>query len=327
MKKNNRRFLKLLISISVFILFINVFNFIFTPVTYGHWAIHDRKHLSGKIDTVIIGDSFPMYAVQPDILDNTMGCISFNACSASQHLDKSYYLLLDYIRTENIKTVYFGIDYYNFLKESENDSVTGNQIVYERLTNPKVKFNYLRNYYKLDDTWYWLFPQKIRTDKLPDIINNLKVKLSYEYFHYLPSPKSSSILDSGTYYYDKGYVRTDLCNDSYTEGSFDMKNISDKNIKWFDSILSLCKKNNIDLKLFHTPIKSSRLNAIKNYSLFTDTVNKEASKYGYTFTDYNFHPERSEMSDDLCFVNAAHLNFTGSKLFMQWLCNDIEHTE
>lgn len=322
MKKNNYRFIKICVSLLIFTFLINIFNFIFTPVTYGHWAIHERKQLSGKIDTVIIGDSFPMYAVQPEILDKTLGCNSFNASSASQHLDKTYYLLLDYINTENIKTVFFGLDYYNFLKESEISSTTSSQIVYKRLTNPKVKLDYLKNYFKLDDTWDWLFPQKISPENFPDVKNNLKVKLSYEYLHYLPSYESSLLLDSGTYYYDKGYVRTDWCNDSYVEGSFDMKNMSEKNIQYFESILELCQKNNIDLKLFHTPVKTDRLQAIKNYSMFTDMVNREVQKYGYKYTDYNFYPYREKMSDDLCFVNAAHLNYTGSKMFMDWLCDD-----
>lgn len=322
MKKNSYRFLKVCISILIFAVLFNLFNFVFTPVTYGHWAIHERKQLSGKLDTVILGDSFPLYAVQPQVLDRALGCHSFNASSASQHLDNTYYLLLDYINTEKIKSVYFGIDYYNFLEESEEHDVSSNQIVYKRLTDPKVKSAYLKKYYKTDETWDWLFPQKISTEDYPDIIKNLKVKLSYEYRHYLPYSESSVILGTGTYYFDKGYIRTDLCNDSYDEGSFDMKNMSEKNIKYFDSILKLCKDNNIDLKLFQTPIKTGRLKAIKNYALFTDMINSEAKKYGYSYTDYNFHPDREKMSDDLCFVNAAHLNYKGSLMFMTWLCRD-----
>lgn len=322
MKKRSKQILKILCSVLIFALISGLFNFIVTPVTYGHWAIHDRKLLSGKIDTVIIGDSLPLYAVQPQKLDEASGCTSFNACSANQFIDESYYMLLDFIKTEKIKTVYYGLDYYNFLKKAEKGSLMSAQVVFKRLRNPEVKLMYFKNYFKADEGWKWLFPERLSTDRFTEIPNQLKVKLSNEYFRYLPAKSSADLLDSGTYYYDRGYVRTDVCNEPYTEGSFDMKEMSESSLAWFEKILELCKENNIDLKLFHTPVKKDSLSAIENFEFFTDTVNSLANKYGYSFTDYNRYPLRENLSEETGFVNAAHLNYTGSNIFMQWLCED-----
>lgn len=324
LKQNILRAFKVLTAFLLVFLTCGILQFFLSPVSYAHWAIHDRKELSGTIDTVIIGDSLPMYAVQPSVVDEKLGCTSFNASSASQHLDETYYLLLDYLKTENIKDVYFGLDYYNFLKVAEEGSPVSQQQVYKRLTDIRVKFEFLKNYFNFDNAFDWLFPVRLNRDRFLDIPTNIKAKLTYEYRNYLPLSDERYLLEAGTYYYDKGYVFTDRCSDSYVEGKVDLAEMSDKNIEWFEKIISLCKDNNVNIHIFHTPVKYSRLKVIKNYELFDNKVHEIADKYDIDYLDFNYYKSRSILNDDIDFVNAAHLNNKGSNIFMEWFCNEYK---
>lgn len=86
MKSNFSLTIKILMSIVLVFAISGVLNFALSPVTYGHWAEYYRGKYSGIIDTVIIGDSFSMYAVQPTLLDKEFGCFSFNESTASKSL-------------------------------------------------------------------------------------------------------------------------------------------------------------------------------------------------------------------------------------------------
>lgn len=314
-----KRIGKLSAAVLLIVCVSGLLRFLLSPVTYGHWAIHDRRELSGKIDTLVIGDSLPMYAVQPSKLDDTLHCCSFNTCSASQWLEQTYFLLQDFVKTEDIKTVFWGLDYYNFSDTAQDVGIISNQIVYQRLQTPAIKIRFLKEFLALEDAWMWVFPERISRNDFANIPKNVKTKLSYEYLHYLPLSDGPYLLESGTYYYDKGYVRTDLKQDSYSEGKIDLTTVSESSLYWFKAILQLCKENKIEVFVFHTPVMSSRLKEIRNYELFSKTISSVTAAYGYKYRDFNFYSERDTLMDDVGFVNAAHLNYTGSNIFMEWL--------
>ncbi len=300
-------------------------RFIIVPISYSHWAMHDLKEISGKIDTLIIGDSLPLYSVQPGIIDSHFNSCSFNASSPSQYMDETYYLLLDYIRKEeNLKKVYLWLDYYNFLKEAESGNRISAQIVYKRLRDPSVKLQYLKKFVNSDDAWEWIFQERNSIGGISHIANTLKAKTSYEYRNYLPLSNPEFLLDGGTYYYDKGYVRTDSCDAEYVEGIHDMKNISNENLQWYKKIIELCLSNNIELYIFHTPLKKNLLNATANYDSFFNKVREIAESHNCRYYDFNFYPDRDKMSDDTCFVNDSHLNYQGSLMFMDWLLETFD---
>ncbi|MCQ2484102.1 MAG: hypothetical protein MJ168_02065 [Clostridia bacterium] len=318
-----KRFSKILITALLIICLSCASNYLIVPISYAHWAKHDVRELTGKIDTLIIGDSLPLYSIQPSILDKRKGCCSFNTSSPSQFMDETYYLLLDFIKEENIKTVYLGLDYYNFLQEAEEGNRISAQIVYKRLRNPSVKIDYLKKFFNFDEAWEWIFQERNNVNGIAHISNTVKAKLSDEYRNYLPLSNEEFLLEGGTYYYDKGYVRTDSCDAEYVEGVHDMKDLSCESIEWYKKIIELCKSNGIELYIFHTPLKKNLFNATANYDTFYKTVQEIAESYGCPYYDFNYHPDRNTISDDTDFVNDSHLNYQGSLKLMDWLCKEF----
>ena len=317
MKNIVYRTMKILLSVVLVFAISGILNFALSPVMYGHWAEHYRDEYSGKIDTVIIGDSFPMYAVQPSLLDKKFGCFSFNECTASQSLKESYYVLLDYIYTENIKTVYFGLDYYNFL--SDDISVQATQITYKRLNSPKVKMMFLNEFVNLENANDWLFPLRLSRNNFLEIPKNIKNRLTYEYRNYL-------LLESDSYYYDKGYVYTSKVKDDEL-GSFDMSEMLDEQLMWFEKIVCLCNEQKITLNVFQTPNKQARIDVINNYDMYYYAIKQLADKYHFRYYDFNYHINRKELLDDSHFLDAGHLNYEGSLVFMDWFCDTFSSDE
>lgn len=317
MKNQALRIIKIILSFVLIFAVSGTLNFALSPVTYGHWAEYYHDKYSDKIDTVIIGDSFPMYAVQPSLLDKKFGCFSFNESTASQSLKESYYVLLDYINTEKIKTVYFGLDYYNFL--SDDKSVQANQITYKRLNSPKVKMMFLNEFVNIENACDWIFPLRLSRNNFLEIPKNISNKMTYEYRNYLP-------LESDSYYYDKGYVYTNKVKADEL-GSFDMSKMLDNQLQWFENIVNLCKENNITLNVFQTPNKQARIDVINNYDMYYYAIKQLADKYHFRYYDFNYHINRKELLDDRHFLDAGHLNYEGSLVFMDWFCDVFRSDE
>lgn len=324
MNKKIKRAFKTVTVAALIICISGILRFSLSPVSYAHWAVHDRKELFGKTDTLIIGDSLPLYGVQPSVLDKNTGCTSFNTSTPSQFMDQTYYLLLDFLNTENIRTVFLGIDYYNFLTEAEDENDTSSRIVFGRMKDPKTKAAFAKEFMQSDKAWNWIFTERNSIGNFSKIPGNVRAKLSYEYRNYLPLSDKRYLLEGGTYYFDKGYVRTDSSDEEYIEGIHDMKNMSEKNISRFVRIITLCADRGVELYIFNTPMKKSFVEATANYSLFYDRVCRIAAEHNCRYYDFNFYPERDSLSDDTCFANDTHLNYQGSLIFMEWLCSEYE---
>jgi hypothetical protein len=290
-----------------------VLNFAVIPVMFDHWANHDRKLLNDKIDTLIIGDSFGKDSVQPSIIDKTFNCCSFNSCTVNQNFMSSYYTLLDFEKTSKIKNVYLAVDYYNFLPESQENDATSTDVQLRRFLTLQERWEYSKNTLTFDDLTNRIFRFTVYKSSVADIKKNVADKLSTKYRNY-------EIMNGNDVYYDKGYVYSTEKISNYITVKFDMNNLSESSVEWFEKIVKNCHENGIKLNVFHPPLTEKYFNSIKNYDNYYNTISKILSSYGYTYYDFNYYYERSVLNESESFKNSSHLNHMGSTVFMGWLC-------
>ncbi len=320
MKKRVTRFTKILLSVLIVFAVSGILDFVLSPVTYGHWIAYDREKYAGKIDTVIVGDSYYMYAIQPSLIDEALGCFSFNESTASQSMQESYYIIWDYIETEKIKTVYIGLDHLNFLNSTEHINTVAMSICCERLKSPKVKWNFLRNFTTLDNIVDLILPAKSYRNNFLSVHQNIQEKMSYEYRNCLPLERN------GFVYYDKGYIYTNRVEKAVID-SFDMNEMTMVQVSWLEKIIQLCREHEVIVNLFQSPTQHVKKNSIKNYEMYRNTIQDLADKYSCKYYDFNFYYERESLDDSVCFRDAVHLNDKGSKIFMEWFCKVFSYEE
>jgi hypothetical protein len=92
-------------------------------------------------------------------------------------------------------------------------------------------------------------------------------------------------------------------------------------VELFDSFLSHCKENNIQVIFVFTPQYIKATEFTKNKDEVIDIYRSFSKKYDIPFLDYSHDPL---CYDTTYFYNAMHLNKTGAELFSFKLANDIK---
>ena len=320
MKKVIKRVLKVIAFILAVVLVEQALCFALIPVSFQHWANHDRDELAEKVDTVFVGDSLCMFAMQPSVVDEKLGCCSFNAATASQPLIASYYYLKDYMAGNKIKRVFLAVDYTNLVTENSDD-IASNFIVIKRMNKLKIKAEFISEmlkvknsktfYEKTDGVYSLLFGSQEYTNQNTDVLSNIKNKLSADYRNY------NILKNEKQYYSDKGYIYTAVVNNSDSAEEYDISEFSDNSVYWLKKIADMCSESGIELIAFQPPVKKIQVKAVKNYNLFYDKMQELSAEMKFRYFDFNIGS--SELDDSLHFKDSVHLNFDGSCIFMNML--------
>lgn len=313
LSSKNNRIIKIFLSLIIFILLISIVNFSVVPSSYNHWFKNDWKNCSKDIDTVFIGDSLTLRSAQPSIADEKLSVNSFNISSASQNLKCSYFYLNEVIRNTKLKTVFLGLDYYNFTQESEDCSIAAASIIFDRL-NLVSKFRFAFHTVELKDMYPFIFRFHMFKDSFTDFPKTISEKFSKEYREY-------GILNPDDYCTDKGYAYSSETSNTLDIDYHDLSRLSEVNIDYLEKIIKLCVDNNIEIIVIQTPYSKERFSAFIDYKNYYDTVSSLTEKYNVPFWDFNFCTLRDDIDDSVCFKDQAHLNYSGSCIFMQWLCD------
>lgn len=243
-----------------------------------------------EINTLILGSSHTFYGLNPEYFTKK----TFNAAYISQSLDLDYEILNAYqSKFKNLKTVIIPISYFSLFETLETDIEKWrikNYVIYYGFEN---KYNFIDNFEALNN----------------DIKLNVK-KVAKHYF-LNESFITSSNLGWGTNFNsaNKKTFKGASTAKRHTAKNF---NLYDENLKTLHEIITLCKKNKVEVIFITTPTHFSyygNLNAIqleKTTKTIADLV-KNNSNCSYLnllksdkFTDEDFH-------------DADHLNEIGAK--------------
>lgn len=86
--------------------------------------------------------------------------------------------------------------------------------------------------------------------------------------------------------------------------------------KYFNAIIDLCRKEDISLTLFTSPMPDFRIHCMGNYDQYVTCVNELAAKNGLHYYDFNLcNPIYLDLHNDTYFMDHDHLNYEGAQLF------------
>ena len=245
---------------------------------------------SAEINTLILGSSHTFYGVNPEYFSKK----TFNAAYVSQTLDLDYDILNHYeSKLKNLKTVIIPISYFSLFETLETD-----------MEKWRIK-NYVL-YYGLENKYQF-------TDHFESLNSHISqnVKKVIKYYAFNESFVTSSNLGWGTNFNSE--------NKKTFEGAFTAKKhtvknfyLYDKNLKSLNRIITLCKKNNINIVFITTPThKSYNENLNKTQLEKTTTTISELVKNNSNCKYLNLL--KSEKFNDEDFYDADHLNEIGAE--------------
>ncbi|MBQ7541102.1 MAG: hypothetical protein IJT44_02290 [Clostridia bacterium] len=310
-----KRILKLLLCILLAAAITGVLNFAIIPVNYNHIFLHQWKAQYAETDTIVLGDSLTLRSVQPSIMDREMGVCAFNTATAQQDIRCTFYYLKDILAScPKIQTVYLGVDYWNFIiSKKRKPSVPASLIVFDRLQTLRGRAEYAHNMFSLDASWNIIFRFRNNLDSVYSVAENVRNKLS-------PAYRRFEAVSEHDYNTDKGYAYSDAVGTNLDNDSHDLTRLDEESLRYYADILDLCREAGVRTCVFQSPYTKERLSLFQGYDNYQTTVREIAESRGAQFYDFNMHPLRETLDDASCFKDAAHLNYTGSCIFMKWFC-------
>lgn len=312
---NNYKWSKRVILSSLFgISFVILFNYIINPY---HVFLHEYYSNFLKVKDNLVDDEMSkFYAAKkanPDVIMVGTSRVEhlnpkylqpyvkgkiFNVAVKGSGLSTQYKLIKYFVTKGNVKSVVLGLDFYAFSPANVGD--------YKSISNSRFDDAFFSDY-KTGLLSFRTLRKSISTLK-----DNLKKKheriqwdtgwdsYSYEYLEFKQN--------NDQWHFKKiesGFPNFGINSKFFGNESFKKPSSIDKGLKILDEIITLCKKNNVELKLFTTPLYY-RVYDVINERGYQKTYNywkQELSQYGLVY-DFNYKNEITKSYKN--YVDSSH---------------------
>jgi len=262
-----------------------------------------RAELSGELDYMIIGSSHGLAAFKPAMLDEGLGCNSYNLAGGMMTFAARYHLLKKEIESNPVDTVVIEVSFNALTSENDDGYGEGDSSFLPRLDNLPERLKYLAKYVEVDD---WL---------------NVYAKL---FIQGLSSFKYRSTSDVD--YAAKGYraketidlsLNPDEVADTYNCSEIPV-DFTESNVQYLQDMVDLCKANDIRVIIAVTPLSDSILWRCRNYDDFRCWLKDFSEDNSCEFYDFNLLKNRYEIiNDNTSFYDMLHLSDSGATAFTQ----------
>lgn len=323
------------ICAAVFLCFfmLNVLNYVYADGDPWYRILwHHYYEDEGRIDQVCLGSSHVYCDIEPSILDAADGEYHFNMSSPGQCLNGSYHLLKEAARGNRLSHAYLELYYMCSAKENFNGDI-----------DPSCNAsNYSRNWQNTD--FMRLSLNKLSymraiggMEYYPDILlpfsryrSNLenwdyvrqtiekKKDVSYKTYEYHYDHGDGNgydeYLGQGYFYSTREFLESQrLFGQSLVLGENPLGETSEGYIR---KIISFCKKEEIPVTLFISPIDDLQLVSTEGYDHYISQIRGIAEEYRVDFYDFNLAKEKYlPVRDGKYFRDAGHLNGAGAALY------------
>ncbi len=279
-----------------------------------------------SLNMVFIGSSHSYCTFDPELFDNHFAISSYQMGTPLQHLDTSYYELLEIYRTQTPDVVV--LETYWDVLDDRFEMKQANSF-FEVLQNEELKKEYIQNVFPLSEKIkYYLLPIRFQQDYFAYEANEISKKIEQTYG---VQKKKIQYQEGEEYYRSKGYV---YCNMGMLPGEYNETNqfrgldgknweIDETQAGYVKKIAALCKQKGSELVMVTAPIALVSMDYIQNYDKIHQKMAALAEEVHANYIDYNVINQQIGMLTNENFRDDAHLNDSGVQIvdrhFINWL--------
>lgn len=292
-----------------------------------------------QLDTVYVGSSFCRASFNPYIIDNILGTDSFNMGTSSQTIDESLISVRDAVRTYHVKTVIYGVGFYNFdalTNKNVNAKVGFRRAMEKSMSLPQAlrsKWEFVTGRDEFSDPlsvnyfFPWLYNHIDFND--PDAYeDNIEYKLSGKSVLQIAAQK-----EKFRFYRGKGFLVKD--------GVIDYSNIEDTGkdlydnhpdpvtMRKMDELCRYCRENGVSLIVVQTPKTAVDVTSYgEQYMRESRELEQFFAQRGAQYYDFNLIKPSVYQPQPDDFEDFEHLNEKGSSAFSTAFANFLRgHSE
>lgn len=325
MRNSKMAWFKTIVFLVGFIIINSLIGFVISPKGgYSRSTLREMYAESENIDIAFAGSSYAIKGINPYIMDEELGCNTFDYSFSAQIYTGTYYSLKELFKHHQPKMIVLNTDLISYTREEEH--IMAYIPVVSYFESLKGKFDFFINTAKdgsyIDRIFLW---KTYHVKSVKDAITNIQNKLKPEYINYPQQEQLDSYKNSKSGYAGKGFVRADASDPKNVLDDNKLKKMSIKttkldsiqaqNIEYFKKIVDLCKENNSELVLVQMPIPTYRIFSEKNYFEFSEKIGEIAKEEGIDYYDYNLIKPEIFKSETKYFHDYAHFNSEGADIF------------
>ena len=286
--------------------------------------LHHFYEDNGEIDNLYLGSSHVFFSLNPKILDNLTEQYNFNLSSSGQGLNGSYYLLKEANKKNNLSHVYLEL-YYRVSVEGYYEATENKKYIWYNTDNMPLSVN------KWCYAWSaggaegvletWLPFVRYRTylndyNYITETIANKEKKDFKEYrfmVDFADGNGEAEYRKQGYQYATRIFRNEDRI---YVDDTINKAPMCKKAQEYLQEIIKYCKKNDISITLFVSPMDNLQLISTTNYDYYVEQVREIAEEYQVDFYDFNLAKEEYlPIYEEQGFYDVGHLNAKGAEMF------------
>lgn len=297
-------FLLTLSLLSEFILFPSLYT-----ETQSYMDVNARNRLQGELDTLIVGSSHCLAGLSPQVLDNELGCNSYNLSNTLMTMDGRKAMLEKELERNPVDTVILELSYNALTRDETEDGVNGNAVTYARLDSAQERFAFLK------ECGAW--------KELTNFYSKLLVEGVSAWSDIL---KTRSIHNVD--YLQKGFHPTSALNQTLNETQAQRDHCSgplnteyrQENIDAFCGIVDLCKSYDVDIIVVVLPVSDNILWQLTGWDTFRSWTECFCAENDCKLYDMNLLKCRNDcFSIEYSFSDDIHLSTEGAEMCTELL--------
>lgn len=271
-----------------------------------------RKDLAGTVDCIFLGASHGLTSFVPALIDEQLGCNSYNLSCSMMTLYGKYELLKKELDRNPVEKVVLEISFDTLSRNQRDEYAIGDEPTIARLDTIGEKLNYIFKYISVND-WANIYARSIENGLVS--WKNLLTR-------------SFGGFDCGS----KGFHRKESIDVSLPEKDFQSSynrstisvNYIEENKKQLDAIVALCKENNVKVHIVVVPISDSLIWSMDNWDNFRMWCEDYCRQNDCGYIDFNLLKNRYDIfSDERSYYDADHMSEEGAMAFSDIYCDII----
>lgn len=329
-----KRILGIITGIALFLFGCKALNYLYVEEEAWSRIMFHNFYNQNDIDTAFIGSSHVFTGINPYIIESSGDENVFNISTSAQRVITSYYNLMEADRKYDIKKAYVEVFYLNSTGEYADYSNLKNNLwlntdfyepsfikikafTHNRLENmPEAIFPFIRfREHLFDKEW---INERIKEKSSDDYLNFIKHEEYQDGNGYYEYTAKGNIVSTRIYNPYEEVYQPEL---SKFYRKKDEMNINDEVRKYFIKIFEYCKKNDIELIMFSTPVYPTIL-ACCDYDVYYNDVKELCNMYGVKYYDFNLcKSEKLPINDCNFYFDGDHMNYFGQSCFTPFAWN------
>ena len=315
-----KTFRKVLVSVACFLVILAAMSvFLIVPFLRAENNITQgkklRAELAGELDFFVSGASHALTAFDSKIIDEQLGCNSFNLSNTLMSTYGRKVMLEKELERNDVKTVVIEISY-NTMEVNQSDAASeGDHVTMARLDTFGERISYLCKYVPLSE-WVNIYSRDLDggvSHWISRVLGKSEKDISDPHKGYQSRPAVDCTLSA------------EEAVEKYNESRVPAPSeYLQSNIDDIVESIELCKSKDIRVIIAVTPVADYYVWTHDGWDEFRQWTQAFAQEHGCEFYDFNLLKDRYELfNDSQSFYDGTHMSAEGSELFSNLFCEIV----